>query len=57
MNEIRVFEDLECWQFGRELTGLVYRVTNEAVRAKDYGFADQMRRAALSVINNVGNAP
>lgn len=53
MSEIKTFEDLECWQFGRELTVLVYRSTTTALGAKDYGFADQMRRAAISVMNNI----
>ena len=53
MSDIRTFEDLECWQFGRELAVLVYRSTATAMSAKDYGFADQMRRAAISVMNNI----
>ena len=53
MSDIRTFEDLECWRFGRELAVLVYRSTATAMSAKDYGFADQMRRAAISVMNNI----
>ena len=53
MSAIKTFEDLECWQYGRELVKLVYRTTEAALGVKDYGFADQMRRAAISVMNNI----
>ncbi|HPB83657.1 MAG TPA: four helix bundle protein [Spirochaetota bacterium] len=53
MSEIKTFEDLECWQYGRELTKLVYTCTASVVVARDYGFADQMRRAAISIMNNI----
>ena len=53
MGEIKTFEDLECWSYARELTLRVYHCTAHAVEAKDYGFADQMRRAAISVMNNI----
>ncbi len=53
MSDIKTFEDLECWQFGRELAKLVYTRTSVAVDAKDFSFADQMRRAAISVMNNI----
>ncbi len=53
MSDIKTFEDLECWRYARELTRRVYTCTVHAVEAKDYGFADQMRRAAISVMNNI----
>ena len=53
MGEIRKFEDLECWKYGRELVALVYGNTATSISAKDHGFADQMRRAAISVMNNI----
>lgn len=53
MSDIKTFEDLECWQYGRELAVLVYRSTATAIGAKDFSFADQMRRAAISVMNNI----
>lgn len=31
MSEIKTFEDLECWQYGRELVKLVYRTTEAAL--------------------------
>lgn len=50
---INTFEDLECWQFGRQLTSLVYKSTKTAMEQRDFSFADQMRRAAISVMNNI----
>ena len=53
MSDIKAFEDLECWRYARELTTLVYRSTATVLGAKDFSFADQMRRAAISVMNNI----
>ncbi len=47
------FEELECWQLARELTNAVYALTGQGRVSKDYGFVDQMRRAAVSVMNNI----
>jgi four helix bundle protein len=51
--EISRFEDLEAWKLGRELARKSYRLTKTGLFAKDYGFADQIRRAAISVMNNI----
>jgi four helix bundle protein len=51
--ESKGFENLEAWKVGRELTNQVYNITKEGVIGRDYGFVDQIRRAALSVMNNV----
>jgi four helix bundle protein len=53
MSDIKTFEDLDCWKYGRELTVLVYKATKSAMQERDFGFADQMRRAAISVMNNI----
>jgi four helix bundle protein len=47
------FEDLDAWQVGRELANLVYAYGRETSMGKDYGFKDQIQRAAVSVMNNV----
>jgi four helix bundle protein len=44
------FEDLEIWQEARRLNLLVYRALEKCT---DYSFRDQMRRASLSVMNNI----
>lgn len=47
------FEDLEIWQMSRKLVNEVYEVTNKQDFAKDYGLKDQIRRASVSVMNNI----
>ena len=44
------FEDLEIWQEARRLHLEVYQSLH---KCSDYSFRDQMRRAALSVMNNI----
>lgn len=43
------FEELEIWQEARRLHKRVYLLLR---KCSDYSFRDQMRRAALSVMNN-----
>lgn len=50
---IKRFEDLETWQAGRELTQLIYSVTDRRPFSRDFGLVDQVRRAAVSVMNNI----
>lgn len=47
------FEDLIAWQKSRELANMIYRLTNDGGFAKDFGFRDQIRRAAVSVMSNI----
>ncbi len=47
------FQDLIAWQKARVLTAEVYRVTRTAEMAKDFGLANQMQRAAVSVMANI----
>jgi len=51
--EISRFEDLEAWKLARELARKIYRLTKSGLFAKDYGFTEQLRRAAISVMNNI----
>ena len=53
MSEIRRFEDLKTWQRARELANIVYSLTKNESFYKDYSLVDQIRRAAVSVMNNV----
>lgn len=50
MATIEKFEDLLCWQKSRELTRLIYLNFKSL---NDYGFRDQIQRAAVSVMSNV----
>jgi four helix bundle protein len=47
---MKSFEDLRIWQEAREFTNQIYDLTENI---KDYGFKDQMQRAAVSVMNNI----
>lgn len=49
----RAFEDLPAWQAGRELVRRVYDFTRIPAVAADPGFCDQIRRAAVSITNNI----
>jgi four helix bundle protein len=50
---IRRFEELESWQVARTLANVIYEVTKQAAFRKDFGMVDQMRRAAVSIMNNI----
>jgi len=47
------FEDLEAWKAARELTTVTYRLCRHEPLSRDFGLCDQLRRAAVSVMNNV----
>ena len=50
MGSVKCFEDFKIWQDTRILVNNVYMYTADV---KDYGFNDQIRRAAVSVMNNI----
>jgi four helix bundle protein len=47
------FEDLIAWQKARELTKQIYLATRKKPFSMDYGFRDQIQRAALSIMSNI----
>ena len=47
------FEELHVYQRARELANKVYALTRSAPFARDRGMADQIRRAAVSVMSNI----
>lgn len=53
MARIERFEEIEAWQTAREMTRLVYQLTNQGAFARDFGLRDQMRRAAVSAMSNI----
>ena len=53
MATIKRFEEIKAWQEARELARLVYSVTHKVGFAKDFGFKDQIQRAAVSVGSNI----
>lgn len=47
---IQKFEDIIAWKKSRELTQIIYQILNDN---KDYGFKDQIKRAVISIMNNI----
>lgn len=53
MSKIEKFEDLRCWQEARHLVREIYLISEEGKLAKDFDTKNQIRRAALSAMNNI----
>ena len=47
---MRNFEELRVWQDARILVKDIYKLMSDC---KDYGFKDQIQRAAVSIMNNI----
>ena len=47
------FMELKVWQRAKDLAVYIYKITREGTFAKDFGFRDQIRRAALSIPSNI----
>lgn len=53
MAKVERFEDLEVWQIAKAIAVEVYRISDlEPIKA-DFGLKDQIRRAAMSLSDNV----
>ncbi|MCC7300495.1 MAG: four helix bundle protein [Verrucomicrobia bacterium] len=50
MEKIESFEDLRIWQETRMMIRDIY---NDFVSCRDFGFRDQIQRAAVSIMNNI----
>ena len=53
MAKVEHFEDLEVWRLARKLTGKIYSLSRAGAFAKDFGFRDQICRAAVSIVSNI----
>ena len=51
--KVQRFEELEAWQIARELANQIYKITKQESVCRDFGFVDQIRRAAISIMNNI----
>lgn len=51
--KIEKFEDLRCWQAARQLVKMVFLASMTGKLAKDFDTRDQIRKAALSSMNNI----
>jgi len=47
------YRDLIVWEKAKKLAVGIYRQTNEGKFARDFGFRDQIRRAAVSISSNI----
>lgn len=50
---VRRFEDVQAWQEARKLTKRIYERTQDEGFRRDYGLVDQIRRASVSIMNNI----
>jgi len=53
MPGITRFEEIEAWKTSRQLTTLIYKLSEQDAFIKDFGLKDQIRRASVSVMSNI----
>ena len=53
MATISKFEDIDAWQLAREMTKMIYAISNDGAFARDFGLRDQIRRASVSIMSNI----
>jgi four helix bundle protein len=53
MSKVTKFEDLRCWQEARKLVKEIYLISEHGKLAKDFDTKSQIKRAALSTMNNI----
>ena len=54
MATIKSFEDLEIWQKAQQLSADIYLLAEQNQKiSKDFSFKDQIKRAVLSISNNI----
>jgi len=53
MPTITRFEDIEAWKTSRELTRMLYALTEQGQFARDFGLKNQIQRAVVSVMSNI----
>ncbi len=53
MSSFRRFEDIDAWKKARVLTNRICEFTRNSRFSRDYGLADQIRRASKSIMANI----
>ncbi|MFN6962568.1 MAG: four helix bundle protein [Pyrinomonadaceae bacterium] len=53
MSTIKRFEDIQAWQRARDVTRVIYVVTQRNGFERDYALRDQIRRASVSIMANI----
>ena len=51
--EFKTFEDLEVYKMAREFRKKMYKIAKELPEIEKYNLASQVRRAAVSLTNNI----
>jgi len=51
--KIEKFEGIKAWQEARELTKMIYAISDKGKFAKDFRLKDQIRSAAASIMANI----
>jgi len=51
---VKRFEELNVYQRARELTNQIYELTRQPTFSRDYSLIDQIRRASVSIMSNIG---
>jgi len=47
------FQELRVWQLAKNLAVVIYKLTQSPEFLKDFGFKDQIQRAAVSIPSNI----
>lgn len=53
MPTITRFEEIEAWKTARELTKMIYALTEQSKFSKDLGLKNQIQRASVSIMSNI----
>ena len=53
MAKLEKFEDLKCWQSARVLVNMIYKHCKKGELRDDWDTKSQIKRAALSIMNNI----
>jgi four helix bundle protein len=53
MSKIKSFEELELWKEAVAIGVSIYKLTSQGKLVKDFSSKDQLRRAAISISNNI----
>jgi four helix bundle protein len=53
MPTITRFEEIEAWKTARELTRMVYGLTDQGHFTRDFGLKNQIQRASVSIMSNI----
>jgi four helix bundle protein len=49
----RKIDDIQAWRESRKLARMIYSQTRQGKVSRDFGFCDQIQRAAVSIMANI----